>query len=245
MASLSGCLKKDVTSVGHKNIALPTLFLKECRLCYDFSFSTCGVNFGTIFFPSLLHCYLIFRLELWTWLQTPSLINYANYWNPYLNRHNSQGCLSYACLREIRPTPSKDPPMMQIVSILILQPRSPAPTTTSVLLLCSQLCCCCCCSPQADVVCSLRTLIVPKHNLKGSHFKSGLALMRLDATKKIILDLHRVGGCLSTWRISLDSLITCICKQIYYLFHDSSSTYMQAVRHKEMSGRPAINTQVL
>lgn len=32
---------------------------------------------------------------------------------------------------------------MQIVSILILQPRSPAPTTISVLLLCSQLCCCC------------------------------------------------------------------------------------------------------
>lgn len=136
--------QKGVTSIGYKNIA-KRLFLpvKECRLCDDFSLSTCGLNFGTIFFPSLLHRYLIFRLELWTWLQTPSLINYANYWNPYLYRHNSQGSLSYACLWEIRPTPSKDPPMMQIVSILILQPRSPAPTTSPVLLLCSQLCCCC------------------------------------------------------------------------------------------------------
>lgn len=195
----------DATSVGYKNIAkrlfLPPLFMKERRLCDDFSFSTCGLNFGTIFFPSLLHCYLIFRLELWTWLQTPSLINYANYWNPFLYRHNSQGSLPYACLREIRPTPSKDPPMMQIVSILILQPRSPAPTTTSVLLLCSQLCCCCVLHGQM-LFALFVLVIVPNHNSKGSHFKSGLALMRLDATKKMILNLHRVGGCLSTCRTS-------------------------------------------
>lgn len=252
LASIVGCLGKDVTSGGNKNIAkwlfLPILSEKECRLCYDCSFSsTCGVNFGTVSFPSLLHCYLIFRFELWTWLQTPSLINYANYWNPYLYRHNSQGSLSYACLQEIRPTPSKDPPMMQIVSILILQPATlscshhhlPSTALFSTLLLV--------CSPH--VVCSLHTLIFPKHNLKGSHFKSGVAVKRSDATKKMILNPRRAGRCLSTYlhmqHISLDLLMTCICMQFYHLFLDSPSRYMQAVQHKEARGRPAINTQVL
>lgn len=101
-----------------------------------------GWTSAPFLFLSLLHCYQIFILKPWTWLQTPPLINYANYWNPYLYSHNSS--YSYACVREIRPTLSQDLPTMQIVSILILHPRSRAPTTISVPLLSSQLRCCCC-----------------------------------------------------------------------------------------------------
>lgn len=149
---------------------------------------------------------------------------------------------SYACLREIRPTLSKDLPMMQIISILILQLRSPTPTTISALFsTLLQLC-----SPQADVVCSLHTLIVPKHNLKGNDFKCGLVVMRLDATKKMISNPHRVGDrfstCLHMQNISLDQVMTCICMQIYYLFHPHPD--MQAVQHKEVRGKSAIITQV-
>lgn len=156
---------------------------------------------------------------------------------------------SYACLCEIRPSVSKDLPMMQIVSILILHPRSPAPTTISLLLLCSQLFRCCCVLHRQIVVCSLHTLIVPKHNLKSSHFKSGLAVIRLDATKKMISNPHPVVGGLSTslhmQNNSPDPVMTCICMQIYYLFHDSSSRNTQALQHWGARGRPAISTQGL
>lgn len=138
---------------------------------------------------------------------------------------------------------------MQIVSILILQPCSPAPTSISILLLCSQVCCCCGVTHGQMLFALSILLIVPKHNLKSSHFKSGLAVIGLDATKKTISSPHRVGGGLSTClymqNISPDPVMTCICIQIYYLFHDSSSRYMQAVQQKEARGRPAINSQVL
>lgn len=94
-------------SIIEKKISCTDLYHTTQAIINNHTGSRFSAVANTLLPPLPLCCLILKTQQLWTWFHTPSPNNYANYWNPYLQRHNSRfffffPSLSEACLQEIR-----------------------------------------------------------------------------------------------------------------------------------------------